>query len=124
MPHTFTWESDSVYIHFSGVLASEELMTANSELVGNPAFDEINYLIWDGTDIAAIELDSNDADVSSSFAEETFPYNRFIKVAFITTDKDLHALISLYVALTLKKVPDAQQQIFSNKVDALDWARN
>ena len=124
MPHTFTWKADSVNIKFSGALAPEELMIANSELVGNPAFDDINYIIWDGTAIKTMELDNRDADISSSFAEEAFSYNRFIKVAFITTDKDLHALISLYIALTLKKVPDAQQQIFSNDVDALAWANH
>lgn len=114
MAHTFIWEDNGLYWKHQGTLDARDIIHANDELVGKDEFKHIKYIIWDATDVDAINVDDGLVEVSTTFAVTTNKYNPYVKIAFIAHDEHLRLLINKYIELTVKNLPDAKQALFNN----------
>lgn len=121
MAHRFNWENNGLYWKFSGTLEIQELIHANSELVGSQRFETIRYIIWDALELDISKLDKMATELAATFSASVNHHNPDIRVAFLTQDSYAYELISHYIQLTLEKIPHAQQMIFSNIDDARVW---
>lgn len=121
MAYTFTWEDDGLYWKHQGILEARDIIHANDELVGKAEFKRIRYIIWDATDVDAINVDDGLVEISTTFSVTTNKYNPNIKVAFIAHDEHLRLLIKNYIELTLKNLPDAKQELFDDIEQAREF---
>ena len=121
MAFTQKWNTDGVYIKYVDNLTSDELIESNSLLVGRREFESIKYVIADFSDITSFEIDDTDVNISTSFVKKVRPYNKHIKVALVSDNKDLQLLIIKYIENTLKIMPQAKQKLFSTMTDAKNW---
>jgi len=121
MPYTHKWNDDGVYIKYFDTLTTFDLVESNSLLVGKREFEVIKYIITDFSDITNVEVDDNDAALSTSFAEKVNPYNKHIKVALVSNNTYLQPLIKKYIEDTKNIIPHAEQELFSNITEAKIW---
>lgn len=122
MAHSFTWEPHGLLWEWTGDIGVDELITANSELVGYPQFETIHYIIWDARGIGRF-LSQVDKAVknSTSFAIMANQYNRDVKVAFVVSDVDIKQPITDYIRQTQMALPHVQQQTFATLEAARTW---
>ena len=121
MSHSFTWENNGLYWKYYGVLEVEDLIYANSELIGNQKIEYIKYIIWDATNIDIVKLDEMAVQISTTFSATVDSLNSHIKVAFLAEDKLLRDLVENYIELNLKQIPHAQLKLFTHIDDARSW---
>ena len=121
MAHTFIWEDNGLYWRHQGTLDAKDIIHANGELIAKAEFKHIKYIIWDATDVDAVNVDDDLVGVSTTFAMTTNKYNPYIKVAFIAKDEHLRLLITKYIELTLNNLPDAKQALFENIEEAREF---
>ena len=121
MAFTHKWSDQGLHVKFFDKLTSEDLISSNSTMVGEVEFEEIKFLIVDFLDITDLEVDDDDVNVSSKFAINTDPYNRDLKVALISNNKDLELLIEKFIKNSLSEIPHAQYKLFKNIQEAQNW---
>ncbi|MBD3671188.1 MAG: hypothetical protein HUJ29_10475 [Gammaproteobacteria bacterium] len=124
MAHQFTWEVNSLYMQWFGTINAQELIHANSELVGNASFETIKYIIWDGSGIEKLDVDVDRTELFAKLASDINPYNRKIKVAFVCNRPEIRSLLAGYIDECKQLVPHAQQALFETIDEARDWAQH
>ena len=121
MPVRFEWHKDHAHIVISGNLSTVDIIDLNGELYGNAKFDQIHYVLWDATDVTAIDLDEGTVNMANSFAAKASPSNPYLKVAFLARLPELRAVIQEYIDSTALRLPYLKQQLFDNMENAKQW---
>ncbi len=122
MAFTHEWTKEGAFINYFKKLTAEDLIKSESKLIGNAEFEKIKFVIVDFTNVTEREVDDTSVIVSTLFAINANPYNKYIKVALISKNKELQLLIGKYIDNTLKQLPHAQQKLFENITNAQAWA--
>lgn len=121
MPVNFTWEENGLYWYFEGILDGKGLMYANGLAIADPRFEEIQYIIWDSSNIKQYEITKDDAEISAFFAESVARYNRDLKQAFITQDDNFRSLAQYYIEFCQAQGVNWEQKIFNDIHAARSW---
>jgi len=121
MAFTHKWIDQGLHVKFFDKLTSEDLIKSNSKMVGDAEFDRIKFLIVDFIDITDIEVNDVDVNVSINFAINTDHYNRNLKVALISNNKELNLLVEKFITDSLLEIPHAQHKLFKNISEAELW---
>ena len=121
MTFTHNWMNQGLHVKFFDTLTSEDLIKSNSKMVGEIEFEKIKFLIVDFIDVTELEVDDNDVNISVKFAIDTDHYNRDLKVASVSNDKELKLLIEKFIKNTISEVPHAQHKLFENISEAQTW---
>ena len=121
MAFTHNWMNQGLHVKFFDTLTSEDLIKSNSNMVGETEFDKIKFLIVDFTDVTGLEVNDSDVNITVKFAIDTDHYNRDLKVASVSNNKELNSLIEKFIENTLSEVPHAQHKLFKNISDAETW---
>ena len=121
MAFTHKWSDQGLHIKYFEILSSIDLIHSNSKMVGKAEFEKIEFLIIDFLDVNKLEVNDADVEISVDFAIDIDHYNRDLKVALISNNKELNLLIEKFIRDTLLEVPHAQQNLFENISDAQIW---
>lgn len=121
MSYSHEEENDGLYIKYFGKLTSYDLIFSNSDMIGRGEFEKIKYIIVDFTRISEIEIGYNDVSITTSYAVDVNYLNSTVKVAIISSNKELRMLVDMYIEETLIKLPHGQQKLFENKIEAQAW---
>lgn len=121
MAYTHTWTDQELYVKYFDKLTSEDLILSNSKMVGETEFEKLKFLIINFLDVTELEVNDDDVKISVNFAIDTDHYNRGLKVATVSNDKELKLLIEKFIKNTLYEVPHAQHKLFSTISEAQTW---
>ena len=121
MSYTHEWGDDGLYIKHIGKLTSYDLIHSNSDMIGRREYEMIKYMIVDFTRVSEIEISGSDVDISTSYAVNVNSLNNTVKVAFISSNKELRVFIDMYIKEALSKLPYGLQKLFINKMEAEAW---
>ena len=121
MSYKHQWEDEGVHVIYFDELKSEDIIKSNSVLVGNPKYNKIKYILSDFENITSAGVSDVDVEVSKLFAVNSSDYNKNVRVALISSNKMLQALIEQYINKTLVDIPGAQQKLFDNLSEARQW---
>ncbi len=121
MTHITTWEQEGVFLQFSGTLTLEEIRQCNDELYSDPRFSNVKYQVCDYSDVEQINLTIKETKVLAAIDKGASVSITEMKVALITTDKQLMELGSQYIE-TSKKLNSTWEFCLCDSVeDARKW---
>ena len=121
MPHVTIWEEKGIHWSFSGVVTMEEQQQADGEMYNDPRFDEIDYYIWDGSEIESIAYSTRDADEPAAIDKASSTYRPFLKGALIADNQQVKGVVERYIETSTKLKTSWDLRIFSSIVDARGW---
>ena len=119
MPYRLTWEPRGACKTFHGFITSDEFNASIAAFQGDGRFDTARYSINDFTDVAGHSVTEGDVRRFAAFAVGAFQTNRKIRIAVVTTDPGIRALVELYASPGLAPFPLA---IFATLAEARAWA--
>ncbi len=89
MSYQVNWELNGVYVRFDGVFDGRSNNAANEEIYSDPRVDNIDFQIWDLTEIDGIDIDEDDIEYAAGMdCSAASSHVRNIKLALITNEKD------------------------------------
>ena len=119
MPYKITWEEKGMLIKWFGQATAAENIQSNGEIYGDERFDNIKYQIADFLDADLTKFSDKDASVIAILENQASIWNKNLKVAHITKDKEVIRLIKIYEAQMEKS--GWQFMIFDNLKEAREW---
>lgn len=121
MAHTTIWKPDGIIWRFFGVVDTDEVNRANSEMYDDPRFLRINYFIWDMLDV--VELVKDDVELSEPAATDygaSFT-NETIRGALVAHVGPVYDSCQRYIEMSAELQNPWQLRLFTNKNLARDW---
>ena len=119
MPSTNTWEPDGLYRKFTGIISGEEILESNFELLLNPNFQTIKYVINDFTEVTGHSIETSHTKVYASTDEIASNSKVNLKVAIVVT---LESLITLAKSYREEMIDNKFEcDIFQTIEDARKW---
>ena len=93
MGYELTWERKGVYKHFTGVVKGQDYLRIQTEVFGDPRFDQLRYVINDLLDVEAFDFALEDAEYAAAYNRGPSYTRPRLDVAYITTDPNIVTLI-------------------------------
>lgn len=112
-----TWEERGVYKRFSGFVSYGEYQRSQEQVLADPRTDSLRYIINDASEIEGFAGSAEDAEYSAAFNLGSSLSNPHIRIAFVTRDLRLIAMIK--VASIVSSYPI---RIFPTLAEARAWA--
>lgn len=119
MAYRLEWEPRGAYKSFHGFVTSDEFSASIAAFQGDARFDTARYSINDFSDVDGHGVTESDVRRFAAFAVGAFNTNRRIRIAIVTTDPGIRALVEFYASPGLAPFPLA---IFATLPDARAWA--
>ena len=108
MAHVIDWEPRGVYKRFSGFVSFEEFSLTQEAILSDPRVDSLRYIIYDFLAVEGYSATRDQAEYSAAFNRGTSFSNPKIRVACVTTQTSVKALIavaSMVSSLEIKCFP-------------------
>lgn len=121
MAHETKWEENGIYMNLYNTVNSEEIFEMNVENSDNPRVDDINYFIWDSSNVKKFEVEEDDANLAAIFNASMESHVKNIKGAYVINDKFIRTLINKYIKNIEKLGSTWTFMIFDNLEDARKW---
>lgn len=115
---TILWLDNDAIVTFGGDISFHDIMQANGLIYGNIKFDRMKFQIFDYSQIKSIDLTYDIAEIIAKLDIAATVWNKKVKVATVTSDKNIRKLIesynkkmesSFWAAKTFNKIDDAKQ---------------
>lgn len=89
MSYQVNWELNGVYVQFCGAFDGSSNNAANEEIYNDPRVDNIDFMIWDLTEIASIDIDEDDIEYAAGMDySASCSHVKNIKLALVTNEND------------------------------------
>ena len=125
MTISLEWFDDHCVAEYSGTLTIKQSMYTYGEMVGNPNFDKMTYLIVDCRKLNNIQYEKNDYGVHAAISKASSEFRRRpIKVAAIVSSKESEQAVKDLIAAQQDYPHNWERKIFWNYDEGIDWARN
>ena len=119
MPHKLEWGNNYCVFNFRDVVDSSELLNIAGNLVGESAFNSLNYVILNFRNIAELRITEQDIKLITSFDKHSTRWNRYLKLAFITSDDFTKRMAGEYKKLMGQT--NWNIRIFTTYDEAINW---
>ncbi len=117
-----TWEEKGVYWKVTGNTSVDELIHSSSIMSGDARLDDIEYYIYDGTDIEKFDyIDLSDVDRIAAEDAVSSSYKPELKGALVGTLPVLIKLFDRYLETSKKMNSSWDMRVFSTLKEARDW---
>lgn len=117
MPCEITWEDKGVYKRYTGVVSYPEYRRTQEQVLADPRTDSLRYIINDASALEGFVGTTDDAEESAAFNYGTSLSNPTLRIAFVTSDFRLIAMVK--VASVLSSYP---LKCFATLEAARAWA--
>jgi len=126
MSYKFEWEDKGYYLHMHGIVTTDDMDNALTEIWGNPRSDSMRYCIRDYLDVTKIDIDLTREEIALyvSTYEKTATNsanNSLNLVAFLSNNEEMNRIIKGYTELMQMYNPDAKFKNFYNIEKAREW---
>jgi hypothetical protein len=121
MPHQTLWENKGIYWRFSGVVTLDEQELADGEMYGDPRFDELEYFIWDGTDIDKVDYHETEADEPAAIDKVSSVYKPNLKGALIAKTESVKLVVQRYIKTSIELGSSWEFKMFDSLEQAREW---
>ncbi|MFP4025780.1 MAG: STAS/SEC14 domain-containing protein [Thiohalospira sp.] len=119
MTFTIQWQKKGAFITFRGIVTSQDLIDANNYLLSNANFEQIDYQVFDFSDIEDFQVTTYDMSILGSMDNSQATFNKMMKVAFVTKDNYVKELITEYKRFMVGT--DWKTEIFDDLETAKKW---
>lgn len=119
MAYRLAWEPNGALKSFHGFVTSDEFSASIAAFQGDARFDTARYSINDFSDVDGHNITEGDVRRFAAFAVGAFHSNRRIRIAVVTSDPGIRALVELYASPGLAPFPVG---IFTTVAEARGWA--
>jgi hypothetical protein len=123
MTFKFVWQSnESVWVQFYETVTFGDALAATNALYSDPRSDSTKYAFWDFSTIDGFIVDSGEVDEMAAMDHAASLYMKPMKAAFIISDPNLMVLGKQYIDVIQSLGTRWQNKLFSNMLDAQQWA--
>lgn len=126
MSYKLDWEDEGYYLKMWGVVTTDDMNNALSEIWSNHKSDYMKYCIRDYLDVSKVDIKMSEEEVVqyvSSYEKNTTTGsdNSLNLIAFLSQNEEMNNIIAGYSAIMKKFNPDTEFKNFSNVDDAREW---
>lgn len=119
MPHTLDWEGPfGVLKQFSGFVTVAEFLDSAAELHEDPRFDQLHYVINDYSAVTGFDVGEKPVEELAALNIGASLSNPKLRIALVTTDERIKALIGLFTSPDLRSFPT---RVFATLPEARAW---
>jgi len=118
MSHTLNWEGNGVYWKYSGDVTGAEILSASTEIYGDPRFDILKYKLVDFSDVTSITISEEEIKLITFQHAAAAQSNPRIKNAIIINKNDERAKLFVHYLSTNSNWEVAA---FSSLEEANQW---
>ncbi len=121
MPYRLSWENNVLHIRLVGDVTLENIREYENLIWSDPRFDQLDYVLWDGSHIDSLELPVEEAEFSAAYSKGSSLSNASIKMAMVVTDPDMQSLVEAYVAFLQYVDTPWTLKVFDSIDPAKEW---
>lgn len=121
MSYEVTWDDCNPTMRFSDHVTWKEILRAYHDILANPCFDQIEYLITDYYDVDSFEVNQENLHHIQTVVRSSTRWNNHIRNAQIAKLDGAVKLIHVF----LKKMENSGWtcKLFTNRDEAIQWCR-
>lgn len=113
------WIDNNVIVAFKGKVDFNDINDANTIIIGDSRFDDLEFEIFDFCNVEKFNLTEKDILMIAALDKSSSIWNKEIKGALVFADKTVYKLAKKYIELM--KDTDWTIKIFYNIDDAIKW---
>lgn len=113
------WIGNNAIVTFKGKIDFNDIHKANTLIIGNPKFDNMDFQIFDFCNVEAFNITNEDILTISALDKSSSMWNKNIKGALVFKDNSVIELAEKYIEL-MQNV-GWEIKIFYNTDDAVNW---
>lgn len=121
MPYEIIWKEKQVVWRLYGECSVIDVETSNNDVYTDPRFDNIEYLLWDGTGITKVNATLEDAAVIAAQQATTYSYTNVKKAALVSQNSRIISLVNSYITTSLGHGSSWQYKVFDTVAEAEAW---
>jgi hypothetical protein len=114
-----TFNNHGVTAIFSGVITSQEIYDANTEILSHPDFPSLRYQLCIFQNVSDFQISTHELMLTAQRDIEASKTNKNVKVAIVTDSTLVYGLGRMYDAFADES--DWQTEIFWKIEEAYDW---
>ena len=123
MDYELTWRDRSAIIRLYGSVDDRTLASYQTDIFGNPRFDTLKSIIWNGLEIENWDVDERALNYCAALSIGGMQVNPSIKIAFVFNLPIIANAVAEYTKLTTRVSSDWQIATFDNLEEATQWAK-
>lgn len=118
MSHTLEWEEKGVYWKYSGDVTGQEILSASTEIYGDPRFDELRYKLVDFSEVSSISIREDEIKLITFQHSASAKTNSRIKNAIVINNDDERTKLFVHY---LSSNSNWEVRAFSSLEEANQW---
>lgn len=96
MSFQINWSDNNAYVEFFNELTFKDFQEVNGLIYGDSRFDSMQFQIADFTNVNTINVTSEEIRIISTLELKASVWNKFVKVAHVTSVDQLKELVHVY----------------------------
>jgi hypothetical protein len=121
MSYEMIWEAKGVYVTFWGNVDTQQVDSATCDMYNHKRFDDIDYFIWDATQIKNLDMTQDDTEIIAYTDNVASSYKNRLKGAFIASDPEVCEVVRQYIELSIAIGNPWEHRLFSDEIMARNW---
>lgn len=121
MAYMMNWETRGVFVTFAGHVDAQQVESATCEMYNHKRFDDIEYFIWDATQIKSLDMTQDDTEIIAYTDNVASSYKHRLKGAFIANDPEVCEVVRQYIELSIAIGNPWEHRLFSDEINARNW---
>jgi len=122
MDYEIDWNGNNAIIKMYGVVGFDEINFVNGLLYGDKRFEEMNYQLFDLSQVEQCNLSARDFEMLGKLDKKSSIWNKFINVAVVFSDDEMVKLMEFYISAM--KETEWKIKVFQNFKDAIKWCKD
>jgi len=123
MSYKLIWEDIGVKVVFENSLEKDDYLKSNTDIIDDPRFININYIIRDYLKVTQFNIDTSVVQIVASLDAAKYVLNPGIKIAIVSDKIVTKGLLNMFLLYFEAEVqgPVWETELFEGEVDARKW---
>lgn len=124
MPYQLHWEFRGLEIRLYGRITPAQVRMYEMEVYGDPRFDDLTYIIWNGDAIDSLEVDEALMKESAAYSIGSTRSNPCIKLAMVVCNGRQSKPLRTFIEINKALRSSWRIAVFEDADSARLWATN
>ena len=122
MAYILNWENRGLEIRLSGMVTPAQVRRYEADVYGDPYFDELTYIIWNGAGIDDMMVDEDLMKESAAYSVGSTRTKPVLNLAMVTCRAASPELMRTFVEINKALKSTWRISVFEDVADARQWA--